>query len=75
MDRWKLWGNAINFGVENSFSVHINGKNKTILVLGEELTKGLSNATITAEAKQLVSFTESGKWFLPSLHYDDGNNS
>ena len=51
MDRWKLWGNVIILGVENSFSVHINGKNKTILVLGEELTKGLNNAAITAEAK------------------------
>ena len=46
------WGkNVIIFGVDNSSSVHINGKNKNILVLGERPTQGLDNATITPEAK------------------------
>ena len=41
---------------------------------GEELTKGLDNATITAEAKYAINFAESGKRFLLSWHYN-GNNS
>ena len=41
---------------------------------GEELTKGLDNATITAEAKYAINFAESGKRFVLSWHYN-GNNS
>ena len=32
-----------------------------ILVLAEDLTKRLSNATITSEAEYSINFTESGK--------------
>ena len=37
------WGkNAIIFGVDMSSSVHANNKNKDILILGKEQTKGLN---------------------------------
>ena len=62
--------NVIIFGVDNSSSVHIDGRNKNILVLGEGPTEGLDNATITAEAKYPINFTESGKRFVLSLHYN-----
>ena len=45
----------------------IDGRNRNILVLDEGATQGLDNATITAEAKYPVSFTESGKRFVLSF--------
>lgn len=53
--------NVIVVGVDDSFSAHINGRNKNISVLGEGLTHGLDNATIKAEDKYPVNITESGK--------------
>ena len=35
MGRWKQGKNVIIFGVDNSSSVHNDGGNKNILVLGE----------------------------------------
>ena len=49
--------NVIIFGVDNSSFVHIDDRNN-ILVLGERPTKGLDNATITAEARYPNNFTE-----------------
>ena len=65
--------NIIIFGIDNSSSVHIGGR-KRKLVLGEGTIQGLDNATVTAEAKYPTNFTESGKRFALSLHYN-GNNS
>ena len=66
--------NVIIFGVDNSSSVHIDGRNKNILVLGEGPTQGLEDATITAEAKYPINFTESEKRFVLSLHYNGSNS-
>ena len=44
-------------GVNNSSSVHIDGRNNIFLVLGEGPTQGLVNATITAEATNSVNVT------------------
>ena len=41
-----------------SSSVHIDHKGKVILILGEELTQGLDDATLTAEAKYLINVTQ-----------------
>ena len=54
--------------------MHIDGTNKNILVLGEGTTQSLDNATIIAEAKYLINFTESGKRFVLSLHYNGSNS-
>ena len=65
----------MSFGVDNTYSsVHIDGRNKNILVLGEGPTQRLDNATITAESKYPINFTESGKRFLLSLHYNGSNS-
>ena len=48
--------NVIIFGFDNSSSVYIDGRNKNILVLGEGPRQGLDNATITGEAKCLITF-------------------
>ena len=57
-----------------SSSVHVDNKNKYILVLGESPTQGLTGTTITAEAKYSINFTTPGKRFLLSLHYHGSNS-
>ena len=66
--------NVIIFGADMNSSVHIDNKNKDISILGEEPTKGLHDTTLRAEAKHRINFTQSGKRFVLSLHYN-GNNS
>ena len=39
--------------------MHVDNKNKDILVLGEGPTQSLDDITITAEAKYPINFTES----------------
>ena len=41
--------NAIIFAVDMSSSVHIDNKNKDILILGEGPTQGLDGTTLTTE--------------------------
>ena len=74
MDRWKQGKKCHYFRVDNSSSVYIDGKNKNILALGEGPTQGLDNATITAEAKYPINFTELGKRFVFSLHHSGINS-
>ena len=46
--------------------VHIDNKNKDIIILGEEPTQGLNDITLTTEAKYPISFTQPRKRFLLS---------
>ena len=39
-------------------SVHVDNKDKHILALGEGLTQGLDDTTITTEAKYAINFTQ-----------------
>ena len=66
--------NVIIFGVDMSSSVHIANKGKDILILGKEPTEGLYSTIFTAEAKYPINFTESGKGFVLSLHYNGSNS-
>ena len=54
--------------------MHIDGRNKNILILSERPTQGLDHATITAEVKYPINFTESTKRFVLSLHYNRSNS-
>ena len=45
-------------------------KKEDILVLGENLTQGLYDTAITAEAKYSINFAESRKKIVLSLQYD-----
>ena len=60
--------------LELSSSVHVYNKWKDILIFGEGATQGLNDATLTTEAKYPINFTQSGKRFVLSLHYN-GRNS
>ena len=42
--------NIIIFGADMSSSVHVDNKGKDILILGEGLTQGLDDTTLTVEA-------------------------
>ena len=55
--------------------MHIDGRNKNILSLGEWPTQDLENTTITAEAKYSINVTKSEKKrFVLSLHYNGVNS-
>ena len=53
--------NVIIFGAGMGSSMHVDNKGKDILILGEELTQGLDDTTLIAEAKYPINFTPSGK--------------
>ena len=65
---------AIIFGADMISSVHIDNKKKDNLVIGEGLTKGLHDTTLTAAVKYPVNFTQSGKRFALSLNYNGSNS-
>ena len=47
-----------------SSTVHIDNKNRDILILGEGPTQALDDNTLTAEAKYPINLTQSGKRFV-----------
>ena len=52
--------NVLIFGVDMSFSAHVDNKKKDILVLGIGLTQGLEH-TLTAEKMYSINFTVTRK--------------
>ena len=66
--------NVIIFGVDISSSVHVDSKKKDILILGEGPTQGLYDATLTAEKKFPINFTEHNKKLCLSLYYNRENS-
>ena len=62
--------NVIISGVDMSSSVYVDNKERDILILGEGPTQGLDGTIFTAEAKYPINFTQSGKRFVLSLHYN-----
>ena len=53
-----------------SSSEHVDNKGKDILILDEGPAQGLYDTILTAEAKYSINFTQSGKRFVLSLHYN-----
>ena len=56
-----------------SNSIHIDNKEKDILVLGRGTTQGLES-TIIAEKMHSINFTVTKKKFCLSLHYNEGDS-
>ena len=54
--------------------MHADNRRKYILVLGEGQTRGLDDASVTAEAKYYINFSRSQRKFCLSLHYNGSNN-
>ena len=65
--------NVLIFGVDMSFSAHIDNKKKDILILGKGPTQGLEH-TLTAEKMYSINFTVTKKKFYLSLHYNRANS-
>ena len=65
--------NVLIFGVDMSFSAHIDNKKKDILVLGKGPTQRLEH-TLTAEKMYSINFTVTKKKFCWSLHYNGANS-
>ena len=57
-----------------SSSVHVDNKRKDILILGKGLTQKLDGTTFAAEALYPISFRQSRKRFVLSLHYNGSNS-
>ena len=66
--------NVINFGVDMSFSKHANNKRNNIYVMGKDYVQRINDTTIYTEKMYYRNFTDPGKKFVLSLHYN-GNNS
>ena len=64
---------VIIFGDDINSSVHID--NKDILIRDKGSTQGLDGTIFTAEARYPTNFTQSGKRFALSLHYNESNSS
>ena len=62
--------NIIIFGVDMSSSMHIDKKKKDIVIVGEGPTHRLGNTTLRTEARYPINFTQLGKRFVLSLHYN-----
>ena len=61
--------NVLIFGVDMSFSTHVDNNNKDILVLGKGPTQGLEH-TLTAEKCIQLILQKKNKKFCLSLHYN-----
>ena len=67
--------NVIIFGVNMSSSVHINNKEKDILIiLGVGPTQGLHDTVLTAKARYSVNFSRLHRTFCLNLHYIGSNS-
>ena len=66
--------NVIIFGVDMSFSKHANNKTNNIYVMGKDYIQRINDTTIYPEKMYYRNFTDLGKKFVLSLHYNDNNS-
>ena len=66
--------NVLIFGADISFSVHATNRANHIYLMGTGLTQSINDTTIYAEKNFYKNFTDFGKKFVLSLHYN-GDNS
>ena len=57
-----------------SFSIHANNRANNLYVLGDFLVQGINGTSIYAEKTYSKNFTEPGKTFVLSLHYNSSNS-
>ena len=62
--------NVLIFGADMSFSSHTTNKANNIYVMGADLIQGINGTTIYAEKNFYKNFTDPGKNFVLSLHYN-----
>ena len=66
--------NVLIFGVDMGFSVHATNRANHIYVMGTEFVQGINDTTIFAEKNFYRNFTDPGKKFVLSLHYNGSNS-
>ena len=66
--------NVIIFGAYMSFSKHANNKANNIYVLGKDYIQKINDTTIYTEKMFYRNFTDPGKKFILSLHYNSDNS-
>ena len=66
--------NVLIFGADMSFSVHATNRANHIYVMGTEFVQGINDTTIYAEKNFYRNFTDPGKKFMLSLHYNGGDS-
>ena len=62
--------NVLIFGVDMSFSVHATNRANSTYVMGDGLTQGIHDTTLYVEKNYWRNFTDPGKKFIISLHYN-----
>ena len=62
--------NVLIFGVDMSFSVHATNRGNNIYVMGDGLTQEIHDTTLYVEKNYWRNFTDPGKKFVLSLHYN-----
>ena len=62
--------NVLIFGADVSFSVHATNRANHIYLMGTGLKQGINDTTIYAEKNFYRNFTDFGKKFMLSLHYN-----
>ena len=63
-------GNVLIFGADMSFSVHATNRANQIYLMHTGLTQGINDTTIYVEKNFYRNFTDPGKKFVLSLHYN-----
>ena len=66
--------NVLIFGADMSFSVHATNRANNIYVMGTGLTQGIHDTTLYAEKNFCRNFTDYGKKFMLSLHYNSDDS-
>ena len=62
--------NVLIFGVDMSFSAHATNRANNIYVMGDGLMQGIHDTTLYVEKNYSRNFTDPGKKFIISLHYN-----
>ena len=62
--------NVLIFGVDMSFSAHVTNRANHIYLMCDVLTQGINDTTLYVEKNYWRNFTDPGKQFIISLHYN-----
>ena len=62
--------NVLIFGADMSFSVHKTNRENHIYVMGDGFTQGIHDTTLYVEKNYWRNFTDPGKKYVLSLHYN-----
>ena len=62
--------NVLIFGVDMGFSAHTTNRANHIYLMGEGIAQGINDTTIYVEKNYWSNFTDPGKKFIISLHYN-----